>query len=157
MKYVIPSLCAVAVLLAGQVASADDLAKMREKVEVYTLKLADLEKSDTEQTALKDIKLTERWLSEAQAQIAKEEEDIAQRYLRRVEVSLEMIALVVDAGKSEKSAFERESAAIAMEKEANEAQVLVTQTESKEKKLNQELGELRKTLTGDDKKKGGGK
>ncbi len=154
MKHAISTLCVAALLLTGAAASADDLGKMRDKVEVYTLKLADLEKSDKEQTALKDIKLTERWLSEAQAQIAKEEEDVAKRYLRRVEVSLEMIALVIDAGKSEKSAYERESAAIAMEKEANEAQVLVTQTETKEKKLNQELGELRKTLTVDPKKGG---
>lgn len=153
MRYAITALTMVGLLLVGSMASADDLSKMREQVEVYTLKLADLEKADKEQAALKDIKLTERWLSEAQAQIAKEEEDVAKRYLRRVEISLEMIALIIDSSKSEKVAYERESAAIAMEKEANEAQVLLTQTETKEKKLNQEIGELRKTL--DAGKKGG--
>ena len=79
MKNAISALCVAALLLVGTAASADDLSKMRDQVEVYTLKLADLEKADKEQSALKDIKLTERWLSEAQTQIAKEEEDVAKR------------------------------------------------------------------------------
>ena len=144
-----------ATLLLCSSAFGQDLDQMREQVEVYTLKLADLEKSDKEQAALKDIKLTERWLSEAQAQIVKEEEDQAVRYLRRVKVSIEMIALVIDMAKAEKVAYDRESAAIAMEKEANESQVLLTQTETKKKKLNDDLKELRKNL--ETSKEGGAK
>jgi hypothetical protein len=135
-----------AIVLLSTPVIAQDLDQMRGQVEAYTLKLADLEKDDTEQDTLKEIKLTELWISEAQAQIAKEEEDVAARYLRRAKVSIEMITLLVDSAKAQKVAYDRESAAIAMEKEAGESQVLLTQKETQKKKLNQEIGELRKAL-----------
>jgi hypothetical protein len=135
-----------AIVLLSTPVIAQDLDQMRGQIEAYTLKLADLEKDDTEQDTLKEIKLTELWISEAQAQIAKEEEDVAARYLRRAKVSIEMITLLVDSAKAQKVAYDRESAAIAMEKEAGESQVLLTQKETQKKKLNQEIGELRKAL-----------
>lgn len=123
---------------AASPAMADELDDMKEKVQQYTLKLADLEKADVEMRAIKDIKLAQLWLNEAQAQIVKEEEDPAKLNLRRVGVALDMIAALIDRSKLEKQASDRESAAIKMEDEAREAKIALEQAEARKKQLQTE-------------------
>ncbi len=145
-------LCIAVAVSASTMASADEIADLKEKVQEYTVRLGELEKKDNDlQSAIGDIKLTQLWINEAQAQIIKEEEETAKRYLRRVEISLAMIDAVIETAKVEKTAFERESAAIAMEKEAFESKANLEKAELEERKLMQEV------TAGSDKSKEGSK
>ena len=130
------------------VAVADEITEIKEKLQAHTVRLAQLEKKDNDlQSAIEDIKLAQFWLNEAQAQLIKEEEDVAKQYLRRVEVALEMIDSIVETAKVEKTAFERESAAIAMEKEAFESKTKLDEVTLQER-------QLMKQVTSGEKKEG---
>lgn len=120
--------------------SADEITELKEQVQSLTVELAKLEKKDGDlQSAIEDIKLAQFWLNEAQAQLVEKEEDVAKQYIRRVEVSLLMIDAVIETAKVEKTAFDRESAAIAMEKEAFDAKAELEKAELLEKKLMTEI------------------
>ena len=128
-------MAAAALLLVAQ-ASADEITELKEQVQTYTVQLAELEKADSDlQSAIKENKRTELWLTEAQAQLIKEEEDVAKRYLRRVSVSLGMIEAIIETAKVEKTAFDRESASIDMEKQAFDSKAELEKAEAKERQL----------------------
>lgn len=139
--------CVVALWLPTSVAQADDLAKMRKEVETYSLKLAELRTSDSQQAVVQDLARCELWLREAQAQLAKEDEDQAERQLRRVKVSLEMLERLIAQSKADNQALERETAAVNMEKEANQAKLALQETEAREQALQKQIEDLRKTST----------
>jgi hypothetical protein len=139
------ALCAAALCLWAPIAQADDLAQMREKVEAYSLQLAELRTADTQQATTQDLARCELWLREAQGQLAKEDEEVAARYLRRVEAGLEMLTLLIERAKADAQAFERETAAVNMEKEANQAKITLQETESREAALQKQVEDLRKT------------
>ncbi len=129
------SACSFALLLDAGHAHAQSAAKMKEQVQAYTLKLADLEKEDVEKGAIQELKLTQLWLNEAQAQLVKEEEDAAGRYLRRVEISVEMIAALIEQAKAERAANDRESVAIKLKNDMNQAKVELEQVEARKRTL----------------------
>jgi len=116
-------------------ASADDLAKMKDEVQQYTLKLADLEKDDEEKGAIKELKLCQLWLNEAQAQLVRDEEDLAGKNLRRVSIAVEMIAALIENAKAERSALDRESAAISMKQKMQDAKIALEQAQAEKRRL----------------------
>jgi NADH dehydrogenase/NADH:ubiquinone oxidoreductase subunit G len=129
----------VAMAFSSASASAESPEEMREKVQQYTLKLADLEKADVDKGAIQETKLTQLWLNEAQAQLVKEEEDEAARFLRRVDVSLQMLDKLIKQASAEKAANTRESAAIKMEGDARQSKINHEQAETKKNQLTKQL------------------
>lgn len=122
-------------------ASAESLAEMKDKVQQYTLKLADLEKEDVEKGAIKELKLTQLWLNEAQAQLVREEEDLAGKNLRRVGIAVEMIAALIENAKAERAALDRESAAISMKQKMQDAKIALEQAQAEKRRLISETTE----------------
>ncbi|MEL6178044.1 MAG: hypothetical protein AAFS10_03780 [Myxococcota bacterium] len=130
----------VALLLAASTpAQAQDPAQMRQKIQSFTLKLADLEKADEDKGAIKELKLTQLWLNDAQALLVQEEEEDASKLLRRAEVSIDMIEKLIIKAKEQAKAEERESAAVQMEQAANEAKIKLEQAKARKKQLQTEL------------------
>lgn len=131
----------MALVLLGSPAHAQDPAQMKQKIQSFTLKLADLEKADEDKGAIKELKSTQLWLNEAQALIVQEEEEQAAKLLRRAEVSIDMIELLIEKAKQEAKAEERESAAVKEEQAANEAKIKLEQAQARKKQLQTELAE----------------
>lgn len=127
-------------LLSVNAAQAEDAAALKEKVTTYTVSLAKLEQADKDlQSAVEDIALARLWLDDAKTFLSKEEEDRASLYLRRVEFSLEMIENIIETAKVQKTAFDRESASLDMEKQAFEAKAALEKAELLERKLMTEV------------------
>jgi hypothetical protein len=124
---------------------ADELADLKQKIETSSLKLAELRAADSEQATTQDLARIELWLREAQARLANEDEDSAAYYLRRVDVGLEMTDKLIIRAKADKTTFEREAAAVNLEKESQESKLKLDQAETKEKALLLQIEELRKT------------
>jgi hypothetical protein len=124
---------------------ADELADLKQKIETSSLKLAERRAADSEQATTQDLARIELWLREAQARLANEDEDSAAYYLRRVDVGLEMTDKLIIRAKADKTTFEREAAAVNLEKESQESKLKLDQAETKEKALLLQIEELRKT------------
>lgn len=127
-------------LLASSPALADDdVPKMRQKIQTYTLRLADLEKADDDKSAIQEIKLAQLWITDAQTQLSRDEESNAKRLIRQVEVALDLISAQIERARVEKEASNREAAAAKMEREADNARLTLDEAKARKDQLQAEV------------------
>ena len=139
-KIILAAVLAFAGLAAlGQQAHASTL---KSRITDHNMTLVDLKQRDVDGVVAKEIKLAEMWLQEAQAELAKEEEEVVEFLLRRTEEQLELITALLDQHDMEKLAKEREKAATDMQHQANEEEIALEQAKLKKQNLEERLKQL---------------
>ena len=124
--------------------SAYAIGGHKEKITELNMTLVELSQKDTEGKVAKEIKLAELWLSEAQAQLVKEEERATEILVRKAEAQLELIKALMDLYNLESAAVTRDKEATEMRLKTDEEKINLEQILMKKKHCEEQLEILTK-------------
>lgn len=142
---------AVLVSTAAATALADAGDRAEQQAEQFEERLDEFEDAEHAEVASEDIEQARQWLDDARVLIAEDEASSADRLLRRVKLSLDLIGALLEAEKIEQVADDQEAVYYRakdeqlpeFEEEIEELEDQKDELEDQKSELEEELSELR--------------